>query len=167
MLLTEKYKKQIYYQFPKDFLCVSADAGHHPQHIAVHRRNGDAEGDGGDGPRCVLPHAGQGEKALIGVGEHPAEVLRHLTGGFLEVAGAVVVAQALPQLHEPVLLHGRQIGHGGQHEAVDRYQILEFLNIDNGEIELNGQSLISSTQDNGISTQRGAFDYLLDLETWA
>ena len=41
------------------------------------------------------------------------------------------------------------------HEAVDRYQILEFLNIDNGEIELNGQSLISSTQDNGISTQSG------------
>ena len=50
------------------------------------------------------------------------------------------------------------------HEAVDRYQILEFLNIDNGEIELNGQSLISSTQDNGISTQSGAFDYLLDLD---
>ena len=50
------------------------------------------------------------------------------------------------------------------HEAVDRYQILGFLNIDNGEIELNGQSLISSTQDNGISTQSGAFDYLLDLD---
>lgn len=51
-----------------------------------------------------------------------------------------------------------------QHEAVDRYQILEFLNIDNSEIELNGHSLISSTQDNGFSTQSGAFDYLLDLD---
>lgn len=51
-----------------------------------------------------------------------------------------------------------------QNEEVDRYQILEFLNIDNSEIELNGQSLISSTQDNGFSTQSGAFDYLLDLD---
>jgi len=51
-----------------------------------------------------------------------------------------------------------------QHEAVDRYQILEFLNIDNSEIELNGHSLISSTQDNGFSTQSGAFDYLLNLD---
>ena len=47
---------------------------------------------------------------------------------------------------------------------VDRMQIVKFLNLENGELSLGGQSLADSTQDNGLCVQSGQFDYLLDLE---
>lgn len=50
-----------------------------------------------------------------------------------------------------------------ENPMVDRFQVLDFLNVDNGSIKLDGRSLLGSTQDNGFSTQSGQFDYLLDL----
>lgn len=50
------------------------------------------------------------------------------------------------------------------HPAVEEFQVLEFLNIDNSKIFLGKNSLSSSTQDNGFSTQSESFDYLLDLD---
>lgn len=50
------------------------------------------------------------------------------------------------------------------HRAIKEWQISRFLNLDNGRITLNGQSLADSTQDNGLCVQGERFDYLLDLE---
>jgi putative ABC transport system permease protein len=48
---------------------------------------------------------------------------------------------------------------------VAEYQALEFLNIDNSEIAIDGESLIGSVQDNGFSMQSGSFDYLMNLDS--
>ena len=47
---------------------------------------------------------------------------------------------------------------------VKEYQIVDFLNLENGTLLLNGQSLADSTQDNGLCIQGECFDYLLDQE---
>ena len=51
---------------------------------------------------------------LIGIGKDAAVILHDLAGRLLQVAGPVIIAQPLPQLHEPILLHRRQISHSGQ-----------------------------------------------------
>lgn len=47
---------------------------------------------------------------------------------------------------------------------VEAYQLLGFLNLDNGILALGEKSLLDSTQDNGISVQGKGFDYMLGLE---
>ena len=47
---------------------------------------------------------------------------------------------------------------------VDRMQIAEFLNLENGKLSLGGQTLADSTQDNGLCVQNEQFDFLVDLE---
>ena len=46
---------------------------------------------------------------------------------------------------------------------VQKYQTLDFLNIDSSEIRINNTTLADSIQDNGFSIQSKEFDYLLDL----
>ena len=104
-----------------DVPLVPSDAGGDPQHVAVHRRHGQAKGDGGDGPGGVVPHPGQGVDVLVGAGERPAEVVHDLPGGLLQVPGPAVIAQPLPQLHQPVLGQGgqsRRVGSGIEKAAV-------------------------------------------------
>lgn len=48
--------------------------------------------------------------------------------------------------------------------GVEDFQVLEFLNIDGAEIAVGEDTLAGSVQDNGLSMQSNAFDYLLDLE---
>lgn len=43
------------------------------------------------------------------------------------------------------------------------YQVFGFLNLDNSILSLGGQSLLDSTQDNGISVQGKGFDYMLGM----
>lgn len=47
---------------------------------------------------------------------------------------------------------------------VENYQVLRFLNLENGILMLGEESLLDSTQDNGISVQGKGFDYMLNLE---
>lgn len=47
---------------------------------------------------------------------------------------------------------------------VEDMQVLEFLNVENGDLALNGESLRDSVFDNGFSVQSNRFDFLLDLE---
>lgn len=44
------------------------------------------------------------------------------------------------------------------------FQVLDFLNLDNGQIILGGNSLAGSVQDNGVSVQSSRFDFLLGPE---
>ena len=45
-------------------------------------------------------------------------------------------------------------------EVVD-YQIIRFLNLENSILMLGEESLLDSTQDNGISVQGDGFDYMI------
>lgn len=47
---------------------------------------------------------------------------------------------------------------------VKRWQVLEFLNIDNARFGFGDKTLSDSVQDNGVTVQSKEFDYLLDLE---
>lgn len=47
---------------------------------------------------------------------------------------------------------------------VENYQILRFLNLENSILMLGEESLLDSTQDNGISIQGNGFDYMLGLD---
>lgn len=49
-------------------------------------------------------------------------------------------------------------------ENVTDFQVLHFLNIDNSQIILGGNSLVDNVQDNGICVQSNQFDFLLDLD---
>lgn len=49
-------------------------------------------------------------------------------------------------------------------DLVEKEQVSEFLNIENSQIALNGNSLRDSTQDNGLCVQSASFDYLLGME---
>ena len=47
---------------------------------------------------------------------------------------------------------------------VQDWQICRFLNLDNSNVALDGQSLIDSTQDNGLCVQGERFDFLLGMD---
>ena len=96
----------------RDIVMAVHQPGDHPQHVAVHRRLPRAEGRRGDGAGGIVPDARQGQQALIGVRE-PSQ-LHDAPGRLLKVPGAAVIAQALPQLHEPVLRRLRQSFHRGE-----------------------------------------------------
>lgn len=50
------------------------------------------------------------------------------------------------------------------HPEIEQWQVARFLNLDNGRLALDGQSLRDSTQDNGLSTQGESFDFLLGMD---
>ncbi|PJO42305.1 ABC transporter permease [Lysinibacillus xylanilyticus] len=68
------------------------------------------------------------------------------------------------QMHSGDIDTVRLANFAEQNSNVDEYQVLEFLNMDNGQIILGEQSLANNVQDNGLSIQSEKFDYLLDLE---
>lgn len=49
-------------------------------------------------------------------------------------------------------------------EEVQDWQICHFLNLDNSNVALDGQSLIDSAQDNGLCVQGKRFDFLLGMD---
>lgn len=50
----------------------------------------------------------------------------------------------------------------GQQEVKD-YQVLPFLNLDNSILYIGDESLLDSTQDNGLCVQGNGFDYMIDI----
>ena len=51
-----------------------------------------------------------------------------------------------------------------EHQGVTDCQVLVFLNLDNSILSLEEQSLLDSTQENGICVQGHGFDYMLGLD---
>ena len=88
------------------------EPGHHPQYVAVHRRLPTAKGRRGDGAGGVVPDARQFQQALVGI--RKAAHLHHGFCRLLQVPGPAVIAQALPQLHQPVLRGVCQSLHRGE-----------------------------------------------------
>ena len=69
------------------------------------------------------------------------------------------------QMHSGEMDSTRLVAFVEQHNEIDEYQVLEFLNIDGAQIVFEEGSLAGSVQDNGISVQGKKFDYLLDLDS--
>lgn len=67
------------------------------------------------------------------------------------------------QMHAGVAEEESLLRFAEENESIEAFQLLRFLNLENGAIVLAGHSLADSTQDNGVSVQSGSFDYLLDL----
>lgn len=68
------------------------------------------------------------------------------------------------QMHAGNIDIGRLTSFAEQHNNVDQFQVVEFLNIDGAKIIVGNTSLQNSVQDNGLSIQSEKFDYILDLE---
>jgi putative ABC transport system permease protein len=68
------------------------------------------------------------------------------------------------QMHSGEMDSARLAAFVEQHNEINEYQVLEFLNIDGAQIIFEEGSLASSIQDNGMSVQSEKFDYLLDLD---
>ncbi|MEY9977910.1 ABC transporter permease [Lysinibacillus sp. RC79] len=68
------------------------------------------------------------------------------------------------QMHSGDIEPVRLANFAEQNSNVDEFQVLEFLNMDNGQIILGDSSLANNVQDNGFSIQSEKFDYLLDLD---
>lgn len=67
------------------------------------------------------------------------------------------------QMHTGELDRDRLQDFVNKHEAISEYQVLNFLNIDNADLTINGNSLKDSVYDNGFSVQSPRFDFLQDL----
>ncbi|MGN0735950.1 MAG: FtsX-like permease family protein [Anaerovoracaceae bacterium] len=51
-----------------------------------------------------------------------------------------------------------------EHSEIEKWQICNFLNLENSSVMLGTRSLADSTQDNGLCVQNEDFDYLLDMD---
>lgn len=67
------------------------------------------------------------------------------------------------QMHSGNINKDNLISFAQNNELVQKYQTLDFLNIDGSKININGNTLSDSVQDNGFCVQSHDFDYLLDL----
>ena len=90
---------------------VAQQAGKDADDVAVYGGGGFLEGDGDDRPRRVVADAGQLFPALRRIGE---AFRRHDARRLLQVAGAGIIAEAFPQLQQPLFGAGCQRLHGGQ-----------------------------------------------------
>jgi putative ABC transport system permease protein len=68
------------------------------------------------------------------------------------------------QMHSGAIDTERLAAFAGQNGSVEKFQVLEFLNVDGAQIVIGENSLSKSVQDNGFCVQSESFDYLLDLE---
>ena len=75
-------------------------ARHHPLDIAVDDRSLPVEGDRGDRRRRIGADPGQAAQSVFGVRKPAARKRRDQVGAFLQVAGARIVAEAGPGLHD-------------------------------------------------------------------
>ena len=96
---------------------VVVQTGEHPQHIAVHGGHRDAEADGRNGSRRVVPDAGQGAQGIIVGGQLSAVLLADDACSLLQVAHPAVVAKTLPEFVQLFLFaggKGRNVRQGGE-----------------------------------------------------
>lgn len=66
------------------------------------------------------------------------------------------------QMHTGVLEKKEIKAFANSRSDLEAWQICGFLNLENSDIVLGEESLIDSTQDNGVSTQSLYFDFILD-----
>ena len=95
-----------------DVVGAGEKPGHHAKNVSVHRRLRQAEGNGRDGARGIVPDAGELSQLGRRGRQRAAVVLHEEHGGFFEIAGAAVIAETLPELQQAVF------GNGGQRRNI-------------------------------------------------
>ena len=85
------------------------EAGHHPLHIAVHRRSLLVEGDGRDRRRRIGADAGKLQELGLRGREAPAMLVHNRLGAGMEIAGAGIIAEPGPGMHDRL---ARRLGEG-------------------------------------------------------
>ncbi len=96
----------------RDILGAAFDAEDPAQdsrHIAVHQRLAPTEGDAGDGPGGVAADARQRQQILSGLGQMTAESCDNFLRGPVQIPGARVVAETLPQFDHRIETSARQL----------------------------------------------------------
>lgn len=68
------------------------------------------------------------------------------------------------QMHTGELDRAGLESFAGNNSNVEDYQVVPFLNVENTDIILGGNTLADSVQDNGFCTQSSRFDFLVDLD---
>ena len=68
----------------------------HPRHVCIEGREGNLEGDAGDGARGVIPDAGQFSQELHIGGKFPAGKTEDRPGQGMEIPGPAIITQSLP-----------------------------------------------------------------------
>ncbi|WP_270171889.1 FtsX-like permease family protein [Paenibacillus sp. SYP-B4298] len=68
------------------------------------------------------------------------------------------------QMHSGTVDRTRLDSFAAENSLVDQLQVVEFLNVDNARLFIDGRSLAGNVQDNGFTVQNEHFDYLLDLD---
>lgn len=68
------------------------------------------------------------------------------------------------QMHAGDLEEAAVRDFAGQRDDVEAMQICTFLNLQNSQISIGGESLENNMQDNGLCCQSGEFDYLVDAD---
>lgn len=87
----------------------------------------------------------------------------HLTNSINQLVTSAKTPHIL-QMHTGDLNRNRLEEFVEKHQEISDYQVLNFLNIDNAELSINGHSLKDSVYDNGFSVQSPRFDFLQDLD---
>lgn len=87
----------------------------------------------------------------------------HLTNSINQLVTSAKTPHIL-QMHTGDLNRKRLEEFVEKHQEISDYQVLNFLNIDNAELSINGHSLKDSVYDNGFSVQSPRFDFLQDLD---
>ena len=90
------------------------DAAENAFDVAVEDGFAAVEGEGGDGGGGAAADAAEGFEGSAAVGKRAAVFCDDLFGGFVQVAGAAVIAQALPEGEHLVFGGGGEGGDGGE-----------------------------------------------------
>ena len=93
---------------------VLKEPGQDPEHVPVHGGLRFTEGDGGDGSGGVGPHAGELFQFFRAIRKPAPVFVHHGQGALFQIPGPGIVAEALPQLQQPLLVAGGQGLHRGQ-----------------------------------------------------
>lgn len=89
---------------------------------------------------------------------------------FVNLSGAIDNLMECAQTPSVLQMHMGQLDQkqlddfANANPQVKEYQVLGFLNVENQQLAIEGQTLASSSQDNGFCVQSEKFDYLLDLD---
>ena len=137
---------------------IVVEPGKHPQNVAVHSGHREAEADGGNGPRRVLPDAGQGQQGVVIGRQLPAVLGADDLCRFLQVAHPAVITQSLPQLVQLFLLASgqrRDIRQGGKKALVVRQRRRDpgLLQHDLAQPDMVGRRVLPEGEDAAVGVE--------------
>ena len=137
---------------------VVVEPGKHPQNVSVHGGHRETEADGCNGPRRVLPDAGQGQQGVVISRQLPAVLSADDLRCLLQIAHPAVITQPLPQLVQLFLLTSGQRGdirQGGKEALVvgQRRRDPGLLQHDLAQPDMVGRRVLPEGEDAAVGVE--------------